>query len=391
LSGNRFDVALRNVKTNDIAEIKEAVQNFKTNGFINYFGTQRFGKYHDTYKVGIQVLKHEFENVIDSILAPKSIYKETYQNVIDARIKWQNRFEGVEDTKRSEVEKNVAKEIISNFGRFMISELAILQSIIRKPCDYQAAFLNINRGTKLMFVHAVQSYIWNILATKRADMGHNKVIVGDLVLVEDKGKEEGGSGTSGLLGKKVEYVTKENIDKYDITDVVLPLVGCKVSYPKYEDFPSLNDLLKEIGLQITDFDQNKIRELKLGGDYRKFIIVPKDVTYEIKSYDDDTQPLIRTDVMEMNHEALPSGVQVINDLESGKKVALTVGFTLSASSYATVAMRELMKCPTATDVQMLLGEEDGDEKKGEVKEDKKRQVEDVVTSDSKKLKVGNKK
>lgn len=57
LKGNRFDLVLRHVQTEgvDEASIKEKLKNaansMKEYGFINYFGTQRFGKYQDTHLV----------------------------------------------------------------------------------------------------------------------------------------------------------------------------------------------------------------------------------------------------------------------------------------------------------------------------------------------------
>lgn len=319
--------------------------------------------------------------------------------------------EGEEDTeeKRKLIEKTLAKEIIVNFGRFMISEVAILSSLMRKPCDYQSAFLSIPRPTKLMFVHAVQSYLWNILATKRATLGHD-VIVGDLVLVQDKTKEDGGSGTSGLLGKVVEYVTKQNIHKYNITDVVLPLIGTKVLYPKINEtnnsFPALDQLLNELELKSDDFDQKNIRELKLGGDYRKFVVKPLDITYSIKEYSDDNvepPPLIISDNMKINNDALPCTVRTIDyneDYDSlssdsnNKKLALTIGFTLPASSYATIAMRELMKCPTSSDFQILLEEGDDNgvkQDKDEIKEDSEIKKDEVMKDDNVKIEEEDKK
>jgi len=390
LYGNRFDVALRNIQStssnssnsNNLTKIiKEAVECFKSTGFINYFGTQRFGKHHDTHTMGIHVLKHDFEKVVNDIMNPKLTYKDSYENVIKARIKWKQRFDKLSKQeeadeeeklknsveKRKSVEKKVANDIISNFGRFMISEIAILQSLIRNPCDYTRAFLNIPQGTKLMFVHAVQSYLWNILATKRAELDSENVVVGDLVLVQNKDKDDGGSGTSGLLGKVVEYVTNENIKKYKITDVVLPLIGTKVQYPKYTDktFPTMDELLKEVDLKISHLDSKTHKELKLGGDYRKFVTMPKDVTYEIKTYQKNTQPLMVSDAMKISDQGLDSTVVPIVDTkiddEEKNKLALCIGFTLPASSYATIAVRELMKCPTSSDFQILLEGEDSDD------------------------------
>ncbi len=57
LLGNRFDLVLRHVQTGSDDEVKgkeilkNAADSVKEFGFINYFGTQRFGKYQDTHLV----------------------------------------------------------------------------------------------------------------------------------------------------------------------------------------------------------------------------------------------------------------------------------------------------------------------------------------------------
>ena len=58
-----------------------------------------------------------------------------------------------------------------------------------------------------MFVHAFQSYLFNRAASHRFEAGGKKeVMIGDLVLTEDKSLAEGGSGTSGLKGKAVKVI-----------------------------------------------------------------------------------------------------------------------------------------------------------------------------------------
>lgn len=58
LRGNRFDLVLRNVQTAESDDetkrkeiLEKAAHSTKELGFINYFGTQRFGKYQDTHLV----------------------------------------------------------------------------------------------------------------------------------------------------------------------------------------------------------------------------------------------------------------------------------------------------------------------------------------------------
>lgn len=64
LKGNRFRIALRNVSAPDEL-IEKAIESLKCNGFINYYGLQRFGndKEVPTYSIGVKLLQGKFKEV----------------------------------------------------------------------------------------------------------------------------------------------------------------------------------------------------------------------------------------------------------------------------------------------------------------------------------------
>lgn len=64
LSGNRFKIALRNVVTEN-STIEKAIEYAKENGFINYYGLQRFGndKEVPTYTIGVKLLLGNWKEV----------------------------------------------------------------------------------------------------------------------------------------------------------------------------------------------------------------------------------------------------------------------------------------------------------------------------------------
>lgn len=65
LNGNRFSIALRFITGVTDTEISQNVENIKNNGFINYFGMQRFGSYNImTHTVGKEVIKENWKDVI---------------------------------------------------------------------------------------------------------------------------------------------------------------------------------------------------------------------------------------------------------------------------------------------------------------------------------------
>lgn len=363
LSGNRFDIVLRNIDTGDDdnhdtirRKLALAGEAFKQYGFINYFGMQRFGKSIDTHEVGLQVLKGDFEGAIDIIMREKA--DGDSPRVLEARRSWARRFDGVnvkeDEAKASKTEGEIARQVEKMCSRFMVCEKSIVSSLSRKPRDYKRAFTSISKNMRSMFLHAYQSFLWNKVASFRIKTGGStEVREGDLVLIEDKSLGDNGGGTSGLKGKRVKVVDELDLKEgtFTIEDVVLPLVGSRVDYPTGSSGDFLVELMDEDGISKDAFKQIGDKEISLCGDYRKLMCKPSDVSYEVKEYFDPLQPLINTDLMKL------SGVTA--ETEEAKKdeqvlFGMMIGFTLPPSAYATIALRELMKRPTSSEYQSKL-------------------------------------
>ena len=55
-------------------------------------------------------------------------------------------------------------------------------SLKNKPQDYQNAFASISKGTRFIYIHAYQSYVWNRAVSERLRKFGRKVLIGDLVV-----------------------------------------------------------------------------------------------------------------------------------------------------------------------------------------------------------------
>ena len=378
LGGNRFDLVLRNAWVDNGDEIdgedrvaktkavlESAAHAFQTNGFINYFGMQRFGRYYDTHLAGLEVIKGNFEAAVSIIMRPKSDENDRFT---DARRRWENRFKEIDmsdETAAQEAEKKAAQFVSRDLGRFMNCEVSLMNSLSRRPRDYKRAFQAIAKNMRSMFVHAFQSFVFNRAASHRVEVGGKKeVMVGDLVLTEDKSLAEGGGGTSGLKGKTVKVLTEEDVQsgKYSIADVVLPLAGTKVRYPENSTGTHYDEVLGEFGVSKDDLKKLSDRDISLPGDYRRLLCIPSDTTFEVKIYEDPVQPLLETDLMKISGEITATTVKAGEKEENAKAdekeknhlIGMVIGFTLQPSSYATIALRELMKKPTSADYQRQL-------------------------------------
>ncbi|WP_291950721.1 tRNA pseudouridine(13) synthase TruD [Campylobacter sp.] len=57
LKGNSFFIRLKKVSNIDALKIKQAFDTLKNQGFANYFGYQRFGKFQDNFYQGLEILR----------------------------------------------------------------------------------------------------------------------------------------------------------------------------------------------------------------------------------------------------------------------------------------------------------------------------------------------
>jgi len=109
----------------------------------------------------------------------------------------------------------------------------------------------------------------------------------------------------------------------------------------------MHELLDKQQLSKQMFHNLNDRDLDVKGDYRKLLCHPTDVDFELLHYSDPLQPLVQTDLMLLQN--LP--VNTALNGENASLHAIRVGFTLPPSSYATIALRELLKRPTSSNYQ----------------------------------------
>jgi tRNA pseudouridine13 synthase len=112
-----------------------------------------------------------------------------------------------------------------------------------------AVTAQLPRNLRTLYPHSYQSYVWNCMASERVrKYGADKPVVGDLVLLDTKGRDIGEpvdevaaddegeededvdaavEETSAANAPKfnVKVLTEEDLPNYTIDDVVLPLPG----------------------------------------------------------------------------------------------------------------------------------------------------------------------
>ncbi|XP_062144001.1 multisubstrate pseudouridine synthase 7 isoform X2 [Alnus glutinosa] len=395
LMGNRFTVTLRGVVADSEDSIKASADALGRLGFINYFGLQRFGSGSvPTHLIGATLLRGEWETAVSLILDPR-------EGERDAIAKAREYYK----------ESNDIEGTLRQLPRHLVAERAVLQCLKKCPGNYLQALKSIPRTLRMMYVHSYQSYLWNHAASMRVQKcGADQVVLGDLVYCKGDDTETvtgcvnseceddkcndaydsnnldeiAGADVPEERNNSVKVVTAEDIltGNYTIDDVVLPLPGSRVIYPANDIANVYHDLAKKDVISVTE-SVHTIKEFSITdmtGSYRRVFQRPIDFDWELLTYTDGNIPLVETDldkiakskpVKIVRAEGPANGNEdsnlldctkqsenVENDIklqsdeneaegERDAQLALKLSFTLPASCYATMAIRELLKTSTS--------------------------------------------
>lgn len=403
LTGNEFVITLRDCKFDAQDETESnvqsaweivgtAIENLNERGFINYYGLQRFGTFSTrTDTVGVKMLRGDFKAAVEAILDYSPTALAAAQDPTSGHDKVSN------DDKARAYALHLFKETakihpaVDELPRKFTAEASIIRHLgnPQRSNDYYGAIQSISRNLRLIYVHAYQSLVWNVASSERWKRYGPKVTVGDLVLVDEHKEkleknlqhesidadgeeivypaEDDRAGNAEDIFVRARALNEEeaNSGNYSIFDIVLPMPGFDIIYPENE----MSDFYKEFmgserGGGLDPFDmRRKWRDVSLSGGYRKLLgRVAGDITYEIRTYEDENQQFIQTDLDRLSqgkpyqdqraqksdqaNSSSPAREPIENDGETkveGSKIAIVLKMQLGASQYATMALRELMK------------------------------------------------
>ena len=338
LQGNEFTITLRDChfgndshldddarlqSANDV--VGQAIEHLQGHGFINYFGLQRFGSFEiGTDEVGKKILMEDYEGAVWDILAIREDALTAEPNP-NAR--------GSDRIASDYIYRARAIHTFKTTGKYeplppvFSAEQAIIRHLSshQKRNDYLGALMAITRNMRTLYPHAYQSLVWNTVASERWSRYGDKVIEGDLVVVDNGAKgansrqdevDESGevvvhpaNDDVGLsyddLYQRARPLTAEEAEsgKYSIFDIVLPTPGFDVEYPGND----IGDFYKEFmgssrggGLDPANMRRPQ-KDFSLSGSYRKLLgQVGKDMTFKLQLYRDDNEQLVETDLDKLN-------------------------------------------------------------------------------------------
>ncbi|HEY9246006.1 MAG TPA: tRNA pseudouridine(13) synthase TruD [Candidatus Methanoperedens sp.] len=300
LWGNRFSITVRNIGIPE-DEVRSRVSGISLElekGAPNFFGVQRFGENRPiTHVVGAAIQRGDFREAAMAYIAMP--FPEEPDDTRKAR-------EYVKDT-------NDLKEGLKMYPARLQFERAMMNHLVAHPDDYTGAFRVLSQNLQKMFLHAYQSYLFNIILSRRIASGMSIYLAypGDIVCFKN---EMGMPDTS-----RLQKVTEDNLDginnliKRGRAFVTAPLVGYDTDLAQGAQGEIEHSLLKELNIDPEGFKVPQMPELSSKGLRREIVLPFKPVSC------------------------------VAEDELNGGKTKLTLEFSLQKGGYATTILREYMK------------------------------------------------
>ena len=367
--GNHFRIALRvfpaqlspTVLTS--AYLRDVERVVREYGVINYFGPQRFGTTVVlTSDVGVQFLRGNLREGLRLLLVSKATMVPEMATAVEL-FAAQRYAEALQAT-----------------PYYCYHERDVLKHLSANPNDYLGALQCMARTMAMMYFHAVQSFVWNRVASARLsgpDRMHAEV--GDLVLEATyharlTGKEDGncalplsrdaeegeegereGEEMAAADASKMPTVRKlvsaEECGRFTLADVLLPVPGpdLELVYPDTAGCSraDYDGVLNE--LQIDFQSPQALSLIKLfhfHGTYRALGVLPSDFTLRLETAASWRAPVLRSDwevYCAREHIDMPptNGAEVAAPSEPQGEIQVAVAaFSLPPGSYATSVLRE---------------------------------------------------
>ncbi len=150
LLGNHFIIRISDASSphNADAIIREL------NGSMpNYFDKQRFGSRLNNHKVGLKIIKGDFEGAAMEFLTGTD--NEINKDAVDARNKLREDLD--------------FKAAMTYFPGYLKYERTVIEYLYRYEGNYANALRKLPRGILLMFIHAVEDVVFNYALSKRVE------------------------------------------------------------------------------------------------------------------------------------------------------------------------------------------------------------------------------
>ncbi|MDD4983456.1 MAG: tRNA pseudouridine(13) synthase TruD [Candidatus ainarchaeum sp.] len=232
LDKNYFEIIIRGIdKNKDLEKIIKQIQKDIKNGIPNAFGEQRFGSIRNSnHLIGKLFFEGKTKEAVELFLT--GISGTEPENTVKAR---------------ELVKQGNLKDAIRTFPKENKYEKAILNALIKNPNDYNNAWNQIPKTLAYLFVHAYQSYLFNLYLEKRVKEFENPLEKQDGDILDEQGFVLGP-----IYGHSTE-LAKEEVGKLEQS--ILDQENFSLPTFKIANFPmmSVEGDRRKIKLEIGDF------------------------------------------------------------------------------------------------------------------------------------------
>lgn len=296
LIGNSFVIRVKECDSpkDNIPDTLDSVTSMinETGGFPNYFGVQRFGVVRPvTHKVGEYIIRGDIEGAVRCYLSAHSPFED--EETIRARDELSKRNDW------SDLLKDIPEKM--SFEKIMVEHLA------SEPEDWAGAINRLPRNLQMMFVHAYQSYLFNMMLSERMrrDLPLKTPISGDVVIPLDSNRIPQHENPIITTKNNIDLVTRQV--RSGRAFITISLFGSESQQTDGEMGEIERSIIEKENICQKDFIVPTIPNCSSKGSRREILCPVKDLTH--KTIDDDYE----------------------------------VSFSLPKGNYATCLMREYMK------------------------------------------------
>jgi len=173
LKGNQFRIKIKSIdreKRSIEARVNDSLSQLNNiSGFPNFFGIQRFGIIRSiTHRVGEKIVKKDLEKAVFTYIGNPCEREPQATKEARERIEKERDFKGAR----------------SYYPDKCTFELMMIDHLSRNENDWAGALETLPLNLKMMFIHAYQSYLFNLMLSQRIKKGIplNEPIKGDIVI-----------------------------------------------------------------------------------------------------------------------------------------------------------------------------------------------------------------
>ncbi len=256
LTGNRFYInTSRLTEESRVRELNDEMNHL--GGFPNFFGYQRFGsKRPITHLVGKEILKGDFKQAAMEYLCDPKFDTEPFR---------------IDLLKTGDFER-----ALKDFPKHLNYEHLLIQHVFETG-EFEGAMEKLPRTLQMMFIHAYQSYLFNLILSKRMQEDHNltEPHSGDYFVEVDQYFNPVSEPM------KVNELNSQIIRKKIIEDrvrITLPLIGYNTDDSVIKQ-DGIRDIMENEGIDKTAFRVRNHKNMGSSGSQRIISAKPNDFSF----------------------------------------------------------------------------------------------------------------